>query len=279
MYKVKLSDRAYASILLETNERISTETGGIFLGKVVGDTFYVAEVLDPGPNSVFHMAYFEYDVPYVNHLAKKVARQYLGGLDVIGLWHRHPGSFSVFSGTDDATNKRYAEMNKYGAISALVNIDPVFRMTMYYVDEYLQYPMIEYEVGDISDICPLRDFSEIERELNENNVHNCSISINDVVSSFRGVDHVGGILPHNSDDIDSLLDLAFEDIEYLTDRGFKTVCKFNNGCLVISSEYCPSVTLSIFFGIDGACYLTLLQKTCPYRSNLIKNLVSGGLHV
>ena len=39
-------------------------------------------------------------------------------------------------------------MRKEGAISALVNIDPKFRLTMYHVDQPCRYSVIEYDVGN-----------------------------------------------------------------------------------------------------------------------------------
>lgn len=64
------------------------------------------------------------------------------------MWHRHPGSFDVFSSTDDETNSKYALRSEHGAISALVNIDPDFRITMYHVNRPCRYTKIKYEVGD-----------------------------------------------------------------------------------------------------------------------------------
>lgn len=104
---VVFSERAFTSILVETQEKIRTETGGVFLGYRKGDVWYVIESIDPGPNSVFQPAYFEYDQDYINHLINKVSRLYSLQLDLIGLWHRHPGSYDSFSGTDDGTNTKY----------------------------------------------------------------------------------------------------------------------------------------------------------------------------
>ena len=145
---VVFSERAFTSILVETQEKIQTETGGVFLGYRKDDVWYVIESIDPGPNSVFQPAYFEYDQEYINHLINKVSRLYSPQLDLIGLWHRHPGSFDSFSGTDDGTNTKYAELNEQGALSALVNIDPKFRLTVYSVSLPLKYKKIEYVVGD-----------------------------------------------------------------------------------------------------------------------------------
>lgn len=145
--KLVFSDRAYASILAETAEKIRTETGGLFLGAVEDNVWYVTEVIDPGPDSVFEVAYFEYDQAYTRHLINKVANIYDARLDLIGLWHRHPGSFDIFSGTDDGTNIKYAAMRPEGAVSMLVNIDPLLRFTVYHVDRRCGYTRIPYEVG------------------------------------------------------------------------------------------------------------------------------------
>lgn len=146
--KVVFSNRAYASILAETTEKIKTETGGLFLGTVEEDIWYVIEAIDPGPKSIFEVAYFEYDQQYTQHLINKIANLYNHKLTLIGLWHRHPGSMDYFSSTDDGTNAKYAALNEKGAISALVNIDPQFRLTVYQVDKPCRYSRIEYDVGD-----------------------------------------------------------------------------------------------------------------------------------
>ncbi len=146
--KVVFSTRAFAAILAETTEKIKTETGGLFLGKYKDGIWYVVEAIDPGPKSVFEVAYFEYDRAYTQHLIRKTANLYASKLELIGLWHRHPGSFDIFSSTDDETNAKYAKLNEHGAISGLVNIDPDFRLTMYHVDKPCRYSKIKYEVGD-----------------------------------------------------------------------------------------------------------------------------------
>lgn len=146
--RVVFSNRAYASVLAETTEKIKTETGGLFLGTVQDDTWYIIEAIDPGPKSIFEIAYFEYDQKYTQHLINKIADLYDKQLTLIGLWHRHPGSFDQFSSTDDGTNAKYASMRKQGAISALVNIDPTFRITMYQVERPCRYRKIAYDVGD-----------------------------------------------------------------------------------------------------------------------------------
>lgn len=145
---VVFSEKAYLGIVAETYEKIGTETGGIFLGKKIRNTWFILETIDPGPNSIFQTAYFEYDTPYVNHLSNKVARFYNQSIELVGLWHRHPGNFSRFSSTDDGTNQKYAQLRGDGAISALVNLVPDFQMTVFRVDLPLQYHVVKYIIGD-----------------------------------------------------------------------------------------------------------------------------------
>ena len=140
---VAISDRAFISMLMETHLKITTETGGVLLGHRKENTWYVIEAIDPGPNSVFTPNTFEYDRAYVNHLINKVKSIYVEPLDLIGLWHRHPGSFDSFSQTDNKTNAEFAKLDPSGAISALVNIDPEFRLTMYSVTLPVRYEKIK----------------------------------------------------------------------------------------------------------------------------------------
>lgn len=156
---VVFSNRAYNAIIRESFKKDPVETGGILLGHIVGDTWVVMEVLPPGIHCIFNVAYFEYDQNFVNYLADSVANQYEMPLELLGLWHRHPGSMDFFSGTDDVTNTTFAQQNPYGVISGIVNIDPKFRLTMYHLDSpknrtgnYPTYDKIEVIVGD--DVIP-----------------------------------------------------------------------------------------------------------------------------
>lgn len=158
--RVRFTRRAWASVLSETLTEVGTETGGILLGYRDGSDWLVVESIDPGPNSVFQMAYFEYDQPYVTHLANRISRLYERQLDVVGLWHRHPGSFDRFSGTDDGTNATYAQLNPRGALSGLINVDPEPRLTLFHVAAPLSYTHVPFEVLDWReslDAAPLRD--------------------------------------------------------------------------------------------------------------------------
>lgn len=174
---VVFSNKAYNAIIRESFDKDPVETGGILLGHVLDNgVWIVLEVLPPGINSIFQYAYFEYDEAFVNYLAQSVANQYKRPLDLLGLWHRHPGGMDVFSTTDDGTNLTFARQNPAGVISGLVNIDPCFRLTMYHLDcptlrpmRRPDYSVVEVEVGD--DIIPEEYFELRYFDGNEANLH------------------------------------------------------------------------------------------------------------
>ena len=82
---VFFSDKAYNAIICETFEWDPLETGGILLGHILDNGFWIVmEALPPGYNNeregdnVYHeYDYFEYNRKFVNYLAKSVAEQYL----------------------------------------------------------------------------------------------------------------------------------------------------------------------------------------------------------
>lgn len=151
--KVVLSDRAYNQIFSETYSKIRTETGGLLLGHFENGVWYVVEASDPGINATFTTSYHEGDDAYENHICGVISRMYKYPLVFLGMWHRHPGSMDVFSGTDDQTNYKYAASAGNGCISALINIDPDFRITFYYAEQgsrvnSVYYTKVDVEVGD-----------------------------------------------------------------------------------------------------------------------------------
>ena len=142
--QVVFSDQSYLSMITEVFHHNEMETGGILLGKEVNSIWYVFENIDPGYSSVIHKhAYFEYDVQYVNHLANVRNRLYENDIELLGLWHRHPGSFNQFSKTDDKTNIDFAKLHVRGAISAIINLNKRVELTMYHVSLPLKYKLID----------------------------------------------------------------------------------------------------------------------------------------
>ncbi|MDR1330704.1 MAG: Mov34/MPN/PAD-1 family protein [Tannerella sp.] len=141
--------RAFNAIVTETIDRDPLETGGVFIGYILDNGIWiVVETIPPGIETTNRRAYFEYDTKFINYLSNVIARQYKGNLQVLGLWHRHPGSMDTFSSTDDGTNVTFAKANPLGAISGLINWDPKMRLTMYHVDSQCHYTKTDWSVDD-----------------------------------------------------------------------------------------------------------------------------------
>ena len=253
--EVIFSNRAYMSVITETTEKIKTETGGVFLGCYENGIWYVIEAIDPGPNSIFQVAYFEYDRKYTEHLINKIARLYQTNLTLIGLWHRHPGSMDFFSSTDAGTNSDYAKLSPNGAVSVLVNVDPKFRMTPYHVAWPLKYTKIPFKVGD--DLIPERLLllKNVEQSLDYiNNYADKSHTekrplpkpkidfarlIDVVKDKYTQIEVTKeDLVPEKmKENIDYLIDSLLDDITYFTEtRGLALKVEQENGCLCLSHK-------------------------------------------
>ena len=258
MVEVFFSNRAYVSLLKETQARIATETGGIFLGHVIDDKWYIVEALDPGPKAVFMTAYFEYDRKYLDHLLTKINYLYKKPLRIIGLWHRHPGNFNIFSTTDDGTNFEFAKLNKQGAISALVNIDPKFTLTTYHVSnvnravsyqkvkkvnvgdkyipqEILQYADINEVLDDINNYRNRKSLREIEEEIRPK--INIDKFISDFVVNAKVIEKPKDEFKNETFklfadvDIEKVLEVIEKDMEFFNKNGLKYILKTNGALL------------------------------------------------
>ena len=260
--QVVFSNRAYLAVITETSEKIKTETGGVFLGCYENGNWYVIEAIDPGPKSVFREVYFEYDKKYTEHLINKIARMYQAKLTLIGLWHRHPGSFDVFSQTDDGTNSDYAKLSPDGAISVLVNIDPKFRMTPYHVACPLRYTKIPYNVGDSlipEHLLQLKKAEQSLRYINgfadksnarERPKEDFARLLDGIKSKFQSVAlSKEDFRPEEAEKHrDFLIDSLLDDIAYFSEtRGLVLNVEQNNGALWLSHKGTNNTTTKVCF--------------------------------
>ena len=195
--QVVFTKRAFNAILTETLDRSPLETGGIFIGYVLDNgVWIVVESIPPGIKTVNRQSYFEYDAEFINYLSNVIAKQYKGNLQVLGLWHRHPGSMDFFSGTDDITNLQFSKANSCGAISALVNCDPKCRITMYYVNHSGEYTRLNWIVDDgliPDELLELRFNSEMDLPVIDRNGYIINVENDSVGSTIDEESNVGEI--------------------------------------------------------------------------------------
>lgn len=149
--RVVISERAYISMLAEAIARDPLETGGVLFGHYdENGTWYIVEATDPGLETYHSTVHNEMDDLYYNHLYPVLSRIYKRDLCLVGLWHRHPGSYDRFSADDNATNLAFAKAIGNGTLSFLMNIDPNERLTCYYLDETGtgEYHKLPVYIGD-----------------------------------------------------------------------------------------------------------------------------------
>ena len=148
--KIVISDRAYTSIIAEALSRDPDETGGILLGIIDKDMWYVVEATDPGLSTFHNRVHHEMDEKYHNHVYPVISRLYEKELCLLGLWHRHPGTLNTFSGDDNRTNTSYSEAIGNGTLSFLLNFVPDAQLTCYYLDDKGtgSYYKPEVRIGD-----------------------------------------------------------------------------------------------------------------------------------
>ncbi len=287
--KVVFSERAYVAVMAETTEKIQTETGGLFLGTFDNGTWYVIEAIDPGPKSIFEVAYFEYDQKYTQHLINKIANLYDEKLQLIGLWHRHPGSLDIFSTTDNGTNAKYAQMRSSGAISALVNIDPNFRITMYHVGQPCKYSKIPYVVGN--ELIPdkylrLKTSQKYEKImddiLNGNGDLHPSVSFKSFLSLVKPyfadrciTDKIARPKELSDDMKTALIEAIVSDIDFMSDElGIELQIIQKNGLLALIQNTVDGVA-KLFFVYDENKQRTVFQyegANYVYEEGLFENL-------
>ena len=149
--KVCLSSRAYASIIYECEEYFqdNLETGGVFLGLIENDTYYILEMIPPGYNSIHYENSFQYDKEYLEYTSSRIAYIYKKKLKIIGIWHTHWNAPPVFSPPDIIMNQKFVELCKGNIISAIVfNEGEKFNIVGYEVDSLIVANSIPISIGD-----------------------------------------------------------------------------------------------------------------------------------
>lgn len=287
---VILSNRAYTSILVETLEKIETETGGVFLGFKKEDVWYIVESVDPGPKSIFLPLYFEYDREYIEHLANKISRIYSKKLDLIGLWHRHPGGYDVFSSQDNITNEKYAKLSKDGAISSLVNIDPDFRLTMYSVEYPLRYEKIHYTIDDsiISSLIGYRNHNKLFNTIYNRNfsLHNYfrELEMDKILNSIsKNEERVNNLINKDNEDdlakdnIEGILEKLEDDLSFLKDIGVAfSLNKTKDNLLEVSFKSERKNPFKInFHYYKGNIYFSYNESYYEYRAGIFKEEIKN----
>lgn len=116
------------------------ETGGILVGRWLNpQTVLIVVATDAGPKADHQHLTFAVDVEYANERLVELRSLY-SGVDYVGEWHKHPGSFSTPSGGDLHIAKQLINSPNYPArlINPIVCLqNGVVRVSYFYIDREL----------------------------------------------------------------------------------------------------------------------------------------------
>jgi len=291
---VIFSERAYVALLTETLGEIKTETGGIFLGHYDKNKWYIIESIDPGPNSIFSSSYFEYNEEYVNHLANKINKLYKNPLKIMGLWHRHPGSMDFFSPTDNSTHEKYVNINPFGVISALVNIDPSFRLSIYYITNdkgrlHIPKNTLSFSIGNDkipNEFLLYNPSDEIIKKIDGHFKQNTKKGYNNkliekkIIKAFninQTVDNISAIKLKDKD-LDEIIKTLEEDISFFEEYGIECnmALEENNSIMRLTAEIKSKKKLfeARLFMNNEIIYIKYKDKIYQYGSGFFKDIVN-----
>lgn len=198
-YRVYFTTHAFVQLLREIEDFPGIETGGIFVGRRIENTFFIFECVDSGIHCEHTEVEFERDYEYTEHLSYVVASMYKDAKP-IGYYHRHPGNFNRFSGGDGASNKEMARLLN-GCISGLVTICPNFRLDIWYVDLNGQLSLTNnFEVNDkvFENLMQLKSINDLVTAI-EKNEYNFNLKCGRVQKP-SSVSHDAGRYQINADE-------------------------------------------------------------------------------
>lgn len=147
---VFLSEKAYKSLFSECNAYIDSklETGGVLLGVIDNEGYYIIENILPGSNAKHGKYSFEYDASYINNEVTRVNSKHRINLEVLGLWHTHWEGLPLFSITDMELNIKYTKAFERDIISILVIGCQEIELFAYKIDCEGNIQLLPLKTGD-----------------------------------------------------------------------------------------------------------------------------------
>jgi integrative and conjugative element protein (TIGR02256 family) len=103
-YVLVLPKRVYQAIERDCLGNMATEIGGVLQGRLIRNEFIVPFSLPAGPCSTKTPVHFSPDTAWQQVLLDFLHTRF--GVDYVGDWHRHPGSFDRPSGHDLRTARQ-----------------------------------------------------------------------------------------------------------------------------------------------------------------------------
>lgn len=154
--KIKISQRAFSSMICELEEYPDVETGGVLLGYSSNDYWNIIEATDPGIKAVRKTAEIQCDMEYLEHTVNILNRIYNPSLEQVGVWHKHNHSYNPpFSETDKEMHIKLASAQSHDIVSILFqkeNETDEYSIHVFLCDNLGKAEELEFEIEDLNHI-------------------------------------------------------------------------------------------------------------------------------
>jgi integrative and conjugative element protein (TIGR02256 family) len=97
---VEINKMVIDHMILETEQNLNVETGGVLLGEILENSFVINFASKPGPNAVKERNRFLKDKDYCQTFIDEMYQKYKESAVYIGEWHFHPSKNNDPSNTD-----------------------------------------------------------------------------------------------------------------------------------------------------------------------------------
>lgn len=97
------------TIIQETRSHYPLETGGMLLGYIKENKYYVMDLVEAGPKAIHKENYFLPDGKYQQPILEQKFNKSNGLITFLGDWHSHPNADSYLSDLDMETLKNISE--------------------------------------------------------------------------------------------------------------------------------------------------------------------------
>lgn len=121
--RLVIARRAFAMIVSDCLAHPATETGGILVGRKLGDDFAVPFVVGGGPKAIRRRTGFTPDSEWQQHQLQYLFDRF--GFDYVGDYHRHPGHVELPSAIDLATAQEIVTSSEWSKPEAVFPITTI----------------------------------------------------------------------------------------------------------------------------------------------------------
>lgn len=144
----KITPGAISLIHEESRAKFPRETGGILIGYLEGNIFYIEEAVGPGPRAIHKLQTFIRDGNYSQEQLDQIVIHTEGRWDYLGEWHSHPKKMGP--SVKDFSSLRNIQRDSSYSIS-----HPIMGL---YVKEMGQWRFNCYKLSQSHQLIKLREF-------------------------------------------------------------------------------------------------------------------------